>query len=174
MTWPCPLDKGGEKSLQLSFSPDETLFILINRHVTWEFPLSSGVPIGYCWRNCLVISWFKCFQNLQVNLGTRGFTWSWPGVMWFRLCLVTGLVISLVIWWCFYDVVFRISWFNNKFWLGVALLNLSWLFQACESFSKLVFCTVIIVAGKLACNRRFWSLGFIYMCMYCKIIFPTS
>jgi len=81
--------------LRLTFSPNETLFIPINRHVTWKFPFSSGVSIGYCLRNCLVIGWFKCFQDLQVNLGTRGFTWSWPGVMWFHLCLVTCLVTLL-------------------------------------------------------------------------------
>ena len=75
--------------LRLTFGPNETVFILVNRHVTWKFPFSSGVPIGYCLLNCLVIGWFKCFQNLQVNLDTWGFTWSWPGIMWFRLCLVT-------------------------------------------------------------------------------------
>jgi len=90
-----PLDKGGGKNLQLSFSPNEMLFIPINRHVTWKFTFSSGVPISYCLRNCLVIGWFKGFQPLQVNLGTRGFTWSLPGVMWFCLCLVTHLVTSL-------------------------------------------------------------------------------
>jgi len=43
-----------------------------------------------------VIVWwladFKCFQHLQVNLDTRVFTKSWPGVLWFRLCLMTRLV----------------------------------------------------------------------------------
>jgi len=30
----------------LNFSPDETLFIPINRHVTWNSPFSSGALIG--------------------------------------------------------------------------------------------------------------------------------
>ena len=70
---------------------------ICTRNVTCKFPFSSGVPIGYCLCNCLVIGLFKCFQNLQVNLGNWGFTWSWPGVMWFHLCLVARLVTSLVI-----------------------------------------------------------------------------
>ena len=97
--------RGGKRRLfpRLTCGPNETLFILINRHVTWKFPFSSGVPIGYCLRNCLVIGWFKCLQNHQVNLGTRVFTWSWPVVMWFRLCLVTRLVTLLTFQWrCFY------------------------------------------------------------------------
>jgi len=43
-----------------------------------------------------VIVWwladFKYLQHLQVSLDTRVFTKSWPGVLWFRLCLVTRLV----------------------------------------------------------------------------------
>ena len=30
----------------LNFSPNEKPFLPINRHVTWKFPFSSGVPIG--------------------------------------------------------------------------------------------------------------------------------
>ena len=38
-------------------------FIPVNRHVTWKFPFSSGVPIGYCLRNCLGIGWFQMFPE---------------------------------------------------------------------------------------------------------------
>ena len=58
-------------------------------------PFSSGIPIGYCLLDRLVIGWFKCFQNLQVDLSTRSFTWSWSVVMRFCLCLVTRLVTLL-------------------------------------------------------------------------------
>jgi len=58
-------------------------------------PFSSGVPIGYCLLDRLLIGWFKYFQNLQVDLGARGCTWSWSGIMWICLCLVTRLVTLL-------------------------------------------------------------------------------
>jgi len=118
--------------------------------MTWKFPFSSGVPIGYCLHNCLVIGWFKCLQNHQINLGTRVFIWSWPGVTWFRLCLVT--VLWLVLWpcWRFNDVVFRISWLNNAFWLAatsfefVLAVSGLWTFQhACFLYRNKV------VAGNL-------------------------
>jgi len=113
--------------------------------MTWKFPFSSGVPIDYCLRNCLMIGWFKCLQYLQVNLGTRGF----------HLIVTRCPVISLVScdWshdqscdfcWRFYDVVIRISWLNNEFWLDAAsFFNLFWLFQGCGLFSKPVFCITI-------------------------------
>ena len=55
-----PLERGGKRKVfpRLTLSPNETLFILVNSHVTWKFPFSSGVPIGYCLRDCLVIGWF--------------------------------------------------------------------------------------------------------------------
>jgi len=43
---------------RLAFSPNETLFIPINRHVIWKFPFYSGVPIGYCLRKCPMTGWF--------------------------------------------------------------------------------------------------------------------
>jgi len=88
---------------RLNFGPNETVYIPANRHVTWKFSFSSGVPVGYCLRDCLVIGWFKCFQDLQVNLGARGFPWSWLASCDFRLCLVTRLVTLLTFQWrCFY------------------------------------------------------------------------
>jgi len=55
-----PLDRGGKSKVfpRLTLSPNETLIIPLNHHVTWKFPFSSGVPIGYYLRDCLVIGWF--------------------------------------------------------------------------------------------------------------------
>jgi len=104
---------------RLIFGPIETVFIPVNRHVTWKFPFSSGVPIGYCLHDSLVIGWFKCFQNLKENLGA--------GVSPDRdptSCDFT-CVLWLVLWlcWRFNDVVFGISWLNNEFWLAGILMG---------------------------------------------------
>ena len=72
--------------LRLTFSSNETLFIPINRHVTWKFPFFSGVPVGYCLRNCLMIGWFKCLRYLQVTFRYSGF----------HLVVTSRHVISLV------------------------------------------------------------------------------
>jgi len=74
---------------------------------------------------------------------------------------VLSLVSWLVLWlcWCFNDVVFRISWLNNEFWLAaipfefVLAVSGLWAFQqACFLYSNKV------VAGKLACNKDEGSL----------------
>ena len=101
--------RGGKGKVfpRLAFSPNETLFIPINRHVIWKSPFYSGVPIGYCLHNCLMTGWFKCLQYLQVKFRYLGF----------HQIVTRRLVISLVscdssrdFCWRFNDVFFMLSW----------------------------------------------------------------
>jgi len=103
---------------------------------------------------CVIVRWlagFKCFQNHQVNLGTRVFTGSWLVVMWFRLCLVTRLVTSLV---TFADVLMTLSlgsadlimsfdWLQPLFEFVLAVSGYRTFQQACFLYSNKV------VAGNL-------------------------
>jgi len=71
----------------------------------------------------------------------------------------------------FRDMVFGVSLLNDGFWLDMILLNLFYWIRAWEVFSRLGFCTVIIVIGKtclqqlrgMSSLQDMWNFLFISM-----------
>ena len=64
--------------LRLTFSPNETVFIPVNRLMTCESPFASGVLIGYYLLNHLMIGWFQMPPAPSGSRRCLGFTLSIP------------------------------------------------------------------------------------------------
>jgi len=90
-------------SQRLNFDPDVAVFIPVGHLVTCQHPFASGVLIGYCLLDHLVIGWFQIFPEpsgacrcLVFHLLFRHCFLVVISITWFLLLV---LWLLLTFWW---------------------------------------------------------------------------